>query len=174
MPSKNSPEKVEETTTETAVAIRQISNDDLLNISSFEDALAFVAEVYGDVLAADEVIGNGFKMLSNKGLLVGVPFVAVQWKFHVSDYNDSFYTNMLVVTDKGDRYLVNDGGSGITRDLKDYSDRSGRMGGLVFRNGLSESTYSFCDDCRVATVRCADPDNHKQGPATTYYLDLSA
>jgi hypothetical protein len=155
-----------------AVAVRQISNDDLLNISSFEDALAFVAEQYGDVLAADEVIGNGFRMLADKNKLVGTPFVAVQWKFHPGDF-DGYYTNMLVVTDQGDRYIVNDGGAGITRELMEFSKRSNRMGGVVFRNGLSASTYTFCATCQSA--KCEDDTNsHKLTPATTFYLDLSA
>jgi hypothetical protein len=155
----------------TAVAVRQFTNEDLLNISTFEDALALVAETYGDVLAADEVIGNGFRMLANKEKLVGTPFVAIQWKFFDGDYG-SKYTNLLVVTDRGDRYLVNDGGAGITRDLMEYSTRTSRMGGVVFRNGLSSSTYDFCSEC--GSTVCEAPDEHRMTPATTFYLDLSA
>jgi len=155
----------------TAVAVRQFSNEDLLNISSFEDAIALVNEAYGDVLTADEVIGNGFRMLGDKHKLVGVPFVAVQWKFFDGDYGTS-YTNMMVVTDRGDRYLVNDGGAGITKELMEFSARSDRMGGVVFRNGLAASTYDFCSDCR--STSCEVPEEHRMTPATTFYLDLSA
>jgi len=154
-----------------AVAIRELTNDELLSIGTFEDALALVQETYGDVLAADEVIGNGFKLLKNKDLLVGVAFVALKWKFLPGDFGRD-YTNILLVTEGGDRYLMNDGGAGITRELQEFSARTDRMGGVVFRNGLTSSTYDFCGECR--STECDEPGTHKMTPATTHYLDLSA
>lgn len=158
--------------TETAVALREFSNDELLSISTFEDAARLVEEVYGDVLLADQVIGNGFRLLTDKNKLVDVPFIALQWKFLDGDFNRP-YTNLLVVTDSGSKYLVNDGGSGITRDLMEFSNRTGRTGGVVVRGGLSASTYDFCSAC--GSTECVDESGtHRMTPATTFYLNLTA
>lgn len=159
--------------TSKAVATREISNDELLEISSFEDAIALVEEVYGTVLLADQVIGNGFRMLANKSALVGKGIVLLKWKFLPGDFARE-YVNMLIVTEDGDRYLVNDGSTGIAAQLREYSDRADRFGGMVVRNGFTESSYTFCSEpgC-VLGAKCQE-EGHKRTPASTFYLDLTA
>lgn len=156
-----------------AVAIREITNDELLEITSFEDAIALVEEVYGTALLADQVIGNGFRMLTNKSTLVGKGIVLLKWKFLPGDFA-SEYVNMLVVTADGDRYLVNDGGSGIAQQLREFSDRSDRFGGLVVRNGFTQSDYTFCSETGCALGTKCQEEGHKRTPASTFYLDLTA
>lgn len=147
----------------TAVAVPQFRDSDLQQINTFDDALALIQEQYGQggVISADEVLGNGFALLTNKDHLVGVPFVFMKWQFNQGKYQDDFCT-ALVVTVNNQKYIVNDGGSGICRQLKEFTEVSGRQGGMAARKGLTRSDYTFEDE------------NGKETPASTYYIDTSA
>lgn len=138
-------------------------NDDLQGIETFEDALALMREQYGDtgVITADEVIGNGFALLSNKDHLIGVPFALVKWQFYPGKFANNFVT-IMVVTSEGKKYLVNDGSKGLCAQLEALTETNGRQGGMVARKGLTRSDYTYVDE------------QGKENPASTYYLDTSA
>jgi hypothetical protein len=153
----------DETSKEVVTTVPEYRNSDLQGISTFDDALALLRETYGNtgIIAADEVIGSGFGLLTNKDLLVGVPFVILKWQFYPGKFTSEFSTCMVVTTD-GRKYLVNDGGTGICKQLTELTAETGRQGGLVARKGLSRSDYTYTDE------------RGEESPATTYYIDTSA
>jgi hypothetical protein len=140
-----------------------ISTEELAALNSFEDALALAKMKYGEsnVVAASDVIGDGFKLLDNKDQLIGVPFLAVQWDFHEGDHGE--FVAMKVMTQDGQKFIVNDGSSGIRDQVMAYTAKTGNYGGLFCLKGLRRSNYTY-----------TDKDTGKESPATTYYLDTSA
>lgn len=154
----------EEPSKEVTVTVPEYRNTDLQELGTFEDALNLMREVYGDqgVITADEVIGNGFGLLKNKDLLVGVPFALIKWQFYPGKFADNFVT-ILAVTGDNRKYLVNDGSQGLCKQLAEVTATSGRQGGMVARNGLTRSDYTY-----------TDTETGDERPASTYYLDTSA
>jgi hypothetical protein len=150
--------------TETVKVSRMFDDESLANIHSFDDALKLVGEVVGEdnILVADQVLGDGFKLLDNKekDTLNGVPFLAVNWQFVMGDFEE--YVSVKLVTQDGRKLIVNDGGTGICQQLRTLSNTKKVYSGLFVKNGLRKSEYTY-----------TGPDG-KETPATTYYLDTSA
>jgi len=137
------------------------SIDDLHDINSLQDALDLV----GDVDDFSEY-GTGFVVLDkrDKDRLVGVPFVIVEWRFNHSAQYQGDFVSALVVTESGEKYVINDGSTGICTQLKSVLERRIKNNrarpntGLTVRGGLRRSDYDTTD---------GDGNPIK---ATTYYL----
>lgn len=140
----------------------QYSTEELAKISSFEEALNLVTSKVGEsgVLVADQEIGDGFKLLDNKDNLLGVEMLLVSWDFHNGDHGE--FVSAKVVTRAGDKYIVNDGSSGIRDQLQGLTSSKGSYGPLFCRKGLRRSDYEYTNE------------DGKKTPAKTYYLDTSA
>lgn len=125
------------------------SNQELRDIQDFESAMRTAVETYGTVDDATQELGNGFALLSkdDKKKLVGKPFLALYWTFNPGDYGGHF-ASMVAITNDNQRFIINDGSSGIYQDLLSYSqEHNGRQGGLLCPGGLRESTYDTCPGC---------------------------
>src|SRR5260221_13764104 len=76
-------------------------------------------EALGYVEASDPEEGLGGEqwgaIVSDKSMLCGVPFLIVAVKMNVGDNGD--FVTLLVLTKSGDRYIVNDGSTGIRDQL---------------------------------------------------------
>lgn len=163
----------------------EITDDMLRGITSFEDALAMAEATFGDVLSFSDEMGNGFRILQDKNLLIGKRAVFYNWRFSEGDFG--VFVSAAVVTTDNQKWILNDGGTGIYADLMEYSARTGRFGGMIAPNGLRVSEYATCNGCngprpaRVETCNntlhngsvCGDTDSGR-GMSTTYYVDLSA
>lgn len=145
------------------------SDEELLAVQSFDDALALAAQYYGEenLVRADETIGNGFRLLANKDTLIDVPLILLAWRFNPGQYQDQF-VSMMVVTKDGRKFVVNDGGSGICQQLATYTNATGRHGGMLVANGFTRSDYE------VDLPDPKDPNTLVPTPAHTYYLNTSA
>lgn len=148
-----------------ARTVPQVSDDQLAEISSFDDALALINDAFGGVVVeADKTLGNGFAVLDDKNKLIGVPFVAVKIQENKSELNDGgLFVSLFVVTEDGRKYVVNDGSTGIFAQVQELWKRKPELVGLpiMVRRGLRRSDYTYMD-------------GDKAKPATTYYLDTSA
>lgn len=155
----------QEDNSDVAIARRMWSDNDLREIGSFEDAIAAAGPNVYD--SADE-IGSGFRVLEDKDQLLKVPFFALEWRFnpgkYVNDYGEKTdFVSITLVTKYNDKYILNDGSTGIAAQLRDFSDRTGAYGGLMCRNGLRVS--------RDYEVRIPDgKGGEKTILGTTYYL----
>src|ERR1044072_7706806 len=94
---------------------------------------------------------------------------------------------MECVTPQGQKFIVNDGGSGIYEDLLSFSqEHQGRQGALLCPGGLRESTYPTCPDCgkprSTAAEECTKTLSNgtpcgstakERGQGQTFYLEPS-
>lgn len=149
---------------EIAVSAYRYDTGDLRNIQSFDDAMDLLGEA---PLTADSELGDGFAILDNKDRLVDIATLFLSWSFSKGKFQEEF-VSCRVVTVNNDKYVVNDGGTGIREQLREFTDsHGGRTGGLLARHGLRKSEYEY------------DEVNPKTGeitkkPAVTYYIDTSA
>ncbi len=136
----------------------------LRSIASFDDALSIAAQAFGgEIVTADRELGDGFAILDNKASLIETPLLFMEWEFYPGEYGE--FVAARVVAKVGNdvaRYIVNDGSTGIYQQLRDYTDDTGRKGGLLSRKGLRRSDYEY-----------EDGKGNKR-PATTYYIDTAA
>lgn len=146
----------------------QWDDDTLLGIDSFDAAVALVqAEFGGELVSAEETLGNGFTILNGeaKNILVGVPCVFMGWNFNAGDKGE-FVSAQIVARMPGGgmlKAIVNDGSTGIFKQLKAFTGRTGKLGGLSARGGLTRSDYKYMDET-----------TGEERPATTYYINTTA
>ncbi len=133
----------------------EISKEPIPYVSSFEDAL----EQFG----ADAVTIDDYEKLDDKEALIGKPFAIMRWWFTPSDVGErGEFAVLKVITQQPlydphgtarTKFTIVDGSTGIYAQLREITNRTGKNGGLVCRNGLRASRYEY------------------QGmPATTFYL----
>ncbi|HVI71481.1 MAG TPA: hypothetical protein VM656_08355 [Pyrinomonadaceae bacterium] len=140
------------------------TRDELMAISSFDDAVRIATEVHGSLTYADQELGDGFALLSKeqKNLLCGVPLLLLEWKFRGGDFGN--FVTMRVIARNPDgnvsKYIVNDGSTGIAEQLADYQTATQRTGGMFVGKGFRRSDYEV------------EIDGETRG-ASTYYLDTS-
>lgn len=138
---------------------------DLAGMQSFDDVLsAFQSQ--GVVPEDFNDYGTGFGLLKDKGALVNVPFMILEWRFNDGDFGE--FVSAMVVTKHNEKWVLNDGSTGIRDQLKMVTAQRVTNGhphpqaGLLVSNGLTRSDY------------IADIPNAKgeivPTPATTYYL----
>lgn len=151
------------------------TDDALRAISSFDAAMELSAQTHGKVLLADEELGSGFVVLetSQKRELCGLPLFLMAWHFYEGEKTGKEFVAIQAVQRRRDgstgKYIVNDGSTGIYRQLRELTDRTGRTGALLVKKGLRESVYDTDEDGNPTT----DPEL-KVGKASTFYLDTSA
>lgn len=140
----------------------EFAADELAAVTSFDDALTLVVDKLGQggVHLASDVIGDGFKLLDNKDLLIGVPMLLVSWDFNIGDHGE--FVSARVVTQTNQKYVLNDGSTGIRDQLIAYSTKYNKRAGLLVQKGLRRSNYVYKNE------------KGEDVPATTYYLDVSA
>jgi hypothetical protein len=166
----------------TEVAKLELNDDVLRSIASAQDALALVAEMYGEQSTSitDIEIGNGFRILNDKDRLVGVPFVILATSEHMGDYG-TFWSALGVTMDGSNaKFIINDGGTGIAEQLEEIVKVTGRPGGWHFPQGLRKSEYPTCPECGLPCPPnltthdngCGREIGEKRGKGRTYYLSL--
>lgn len=152
-----------------------ITDDALASIKSFDDAVALLNAQFGTESAESiSDYGTGFTLITDKNVLIGIPFLIVQWRFNEGDYSSEFVSAELV-TQAGDKIILNDGSTGIYRQLRGVTDQRIKAGktanayaGLAVPKGLTRTDYWFNEDTKETSSK---PQTGKGwGPAKTYYL----
>jgi hypothetical protein len=151
------------------VPVPQISAGQLRDINNIDDALELLRETYGEsaVETAAGALGDGFALTKNKAQFIDVPMVFVHWTISDGDYpvkdadgkmtgEMSRFVAARVVT-RGGKFVIVDGGSGIARQLIEYTETTGKTF-LVAQKGLRVSRY----------------ENEFTKEGETYYIDTSA
>lgn len=159
--------------TSTEIAKPNITADEYRNITSLEDAMKLSAKHGGKVLVAEQVLGDGFSVTTDKKSLIGVPLYIMEWMFHEGKYQrdseegaqetgEFVGARIVAQTVKGlKKLIINDGGSGIYKQLKELSDSQNVFKDLYVERGLRVSEYTYKDS------------KGKEQPAKTFYLDTS-
>lgn len=126
----------------------------------------FVPETWDDIIEKFDgeiitVSSSPWEVLKDKARLIGVPFMIADVAHYVGKFGDA--VAVMLLTEDNHRYVINDGSSGIYRQVMDIVNRTGRKAGLKCPNGLRASTY---------TKTITDPfeGTTKDMEATTYYI----
>src|SRR6185369_14858643 len=113
--------------------------------------------------------------------LIKVPLLLLDWRFNPGEYGDDFVSITGVSQDemgKANKVIINDGSTGICKDLREYTQKTGRMGGLFCRRGLRVSEYDTDLETGLPInkmlVREYLKEGKKIGKGKTFYLDFSA
>jgi len=97
--------------------------------------------------------------LTDKEVLVGVPFVIARVRFNPGEYGRDFVSVCAFLKD-GKKIVFNDGGTGIPSQLKQFiDDNGGRDTGIFCEKGLRVSRYKW-----------VDPSDNLEKPAVTFYI----
>ena len=156
----------EATSSELAVRDRRIDDEDLASITSIEDAVR-ILDSYDAPIEDFSDYGTGFEILENKDQLVDKPILILEWRFNPSKEFGGEFVSAVVMTRKGEKFIINDGGTGIARQLRAVTNRRVAKGhptptkGLTVEKGLRKSTYTT-----VININGED----KEIEGTTYYL----
>jgi len=138
------------------------TTEQLKNLTSFEDVEALFRERGEEIVSASEELGDGFALLDNKAILEDRPLMFVSWTFAKGDFAEEFVSiRVMCRMDNGTigKYVINDGGTGIRKSLREWSNANQqRMGGMFVPKGLRKSEYS----------------NEYSDHAVTWYVDTSA
>jgi hypothetical protein len=172
---------VEESSGVIQPAVPRFTDDELRSITSAQDALAMLKARFGEeaVIRADTDMGNGFRIADDdvKDSLCGMPLVFISWDFTLGKYLDSEgklrdFCTAFVVADDGGKWILNDGSTGLCKQLSEETERTGRQNFLVAPNGLNRTDYQIgtIDGRKVAVPRNYEGPTE---PAHTYYIDTS-
>ena len=122
-------------------------------------------ELLTQLRAADDIqpaaeLGDGYEILrkEDKGRLVGVPFILQDWHLYDGDFGPA--VSLRLMTKAGERYIINDGSTGIRDQLLNMKDT---LKAIYFIHGLRRSDYEY-----------TDPKTQEKKQAVTFYLDFSA
>lgn len=127
---------------------RTYDDDTLRGIGDYKAALALAAQTAGTELESTTDYGNGFAVLptDEKGRLEKVPFVILEWDFH--DGDKGRFVSALIVTKSGEKLILNDGSTGILRQLTRITESRVSRGvanpqaSLTVPGGLRRSDYT--------------------------------
>lgn len=159
--------------------VKKVRDEDVLReIESFDQAYALAAEAYGGVVDASELLGTGFDVLNSdeKKQLVNVPFIVLDSRIHEGEQGQ--FCSLVAVTEKGARYIINDGSTGIYAQVQRLRNKTGKDGGWLIRHGLRDSEYPTCKNCgkphptKVTKCMVCQDDSADRGVGRTFYLDV--
>jgi hypothetical protein len=154
-PSKTDVTPVDPTSRDGGVGAIDIRGMDL------SQDLRTVAEIRDSGLVvsiAKDVLGDGYR-LAEKEKLVGVPFFILAARFTIDQATLREFVSIKVLTEKTEeRFVVNDGGTGIFDQMKDRENKGIPLP-IYCENGLRQSDYVF------------EHEDGTKSPATTFYLD---
>lgn len=117
-------------------------------------------DIAGQSIDSTEALGTDQfgPILTDKMVLVGLPFVILKWNFYSGDNGE--FVSAWVLTKTNDRLIMNDGSTGIYAQLRALTDATGQDSGLICRHGLRVSEYDY-----------TKPDGTPGGRARTFYID---
>lgn len=164
--------------TDVDIASKVRDEDVLRDITTFDQAYELARESYGGVVDASEMLGTGFEVLNSddKSRLVNVPLIVLDSRIHEGD--QGMFCSLVIVTEQGARYVVNDGSTGIYAQVLRLREKTEKEGGWLIRHGLRQSEYATCKNCgKPRTAKEAECDvcgdeNAERGTGRTFYLDV--
>lgn len=119
--------------------------------TSFDDAVSMFqsAGMLDEVVSAD---------ITEKDELCGVPLLITQWKTGKDETYGTPWVVVLGITKDNKSFVITDGSQGIAKQLFAMEASTGRRSGILCKNGLNRSDYTYKDG------------KGNEIPASTYYL----
>jgi hypothetical protein len=129
----------------------KIKQDELMDLTSFEDAVKFLAEKGFTVATAEDLLSDGFNGVE-KAKLVNRTFIIIDAKVSESDdYTNadgesSSFAVVKVMTQDGKKFRFTDGGTGVCLQIQTLlAKREGGAVGVIVPGGLVDSEYPYVD-----------------------------
>lgn len=163
--------------------VRTFNDTELAAIDSWDAAMAAAKAAYGDVVDGSDALGNGFRKADDDQMerLCGVPLLLLEWDFYPGDFGEDFVSIRVIQRlDNGGiaKWIVNDGSTGIRKQLQEHQGLTGATGGLGLPKGFRMSKFFFDPDTGKALTKQETREGLIKGrrmqPARTFYLDTSA
>ncbi len=143
-----------------------LTDDNLTDIKSFKDAMA-AFETIGIAVESASDYGTGFTVV-DKNRLVAVPFFVLEWRFNTSEIGETGeFVSLAVMTNRDEKWVINDGGSGLYAQMKRITARRIAAGSPTPQNGLAVPAGLVRSDYK------AEDAKGNLIPATTFYLSES-
>lgn len=180
--SRNAGTDVEQVTVEAVELASDYSREELAGINSFDDAIRLAQAKYGTVRNAQD-LGDGFRLAEkeDKFRLCGVPLMLLEWTFRDGDYGDMYVSIHAVAQEASgaiSKWIINDGSTGINKQLQEYQGETGMPGGLMVRGGLRASEYDTDLESGEPITKKEAARRQSQGIKTgrgcTFYLATNA
>lgn len=137
--------------TDTAIAPVEVPREVLRKQATFQD----VIDTGAAISHVGDYLGDGFSV-ADKATLIGTPFLILDWRFNEDESSQRGFVSVSIMTKHNEKFVVNDGGTGIMAQMQEIQD-AGVQPPLLVAKGLRRSDYT------VEGV----------GDATTFYLDSS-
>jgi hypothetical protein len=150
-------------------AYEPLSDEVIAGIDSFASALELFNADSGIVQIGD-VAGDGFSLLKEKESLENVPFLIIDWNEVTDPETTRDYASIRLITTDNRKYRVNDGSTGIYKQLKQIRDKHGLTTGIGVPKGLFKSEY-FVNKQGEIVAKNYEGEKSK---ATTFYLHESS
>jgi hypothetical protein len=158
---------------ETGNTMITIERDELSALTSFDDAVAFLASKGYEVGEAADLLGDGFTSIEKKDL-VNVPLVLLDATITDSkDHIGSQFAVIRAITATDMRVRFSDGSTGIKEQvLSLLAKRPGGVRGVLVPRGLTSSEYFFCPNCESALSegKCEEHPKAKISKGETFYF----
>ena len=100
--------------------------------------------------------GSEWDLIGNKDSLIDQDMVIARIRFNETETGS--FVSVCAYTNKGDKIVFNDGGTGVYQQLENYVRRTGRTTAIRCPKGLRVSRYKYIDKHGV------------ERPAATYYI----
>ncbi len=145
------------------------TDEQLASITSMRDA-AQLLDAAGVTAESIDDYGTGFRVV-DAAELVGMEFLILAWRFNPGAYGKSF-VSFEAVTVRGDKVIINDGGTGICDQLMEVTrKRTERkhphpQAGLHVPRGIATSSYWYDPD--DPTHKSKTPEQGWAHAATNY------
>lgn len=132
----------------------KLTQDELSELLSFDDAAKYLAGKGYDVTTVNDYLSDGFEEVDKKDL-INRPFIIVMAKVAISkDFFDdegdpAKYAVLKVITQDGKRFRFSDGSlkSGIANQVMILeARRNGGAVGAIMAKGLAVSEYEYADE----------------------------
>lgn len=143
MVAKNGTPENQASETTAVETIDGFEEHQLRDLTQMSDVLAIAG---GNVANISDVLGNGFAVLEDKTRLLDTEFVVVRYGEHKSDKGSGKFATMHVITRDGNKFVVNDGSTGIMAQLAEIKKEYGRVCPLYVPRGLRVSEYEIEDE----------------------------
>jgi hypothetical protein len=150
------------------VELAKLNREELAELTSFDDAVRFLAQNGYAVESAGDLLGDGFEQVDKKDL-INRTFIIVDAQVSMSkEYIGADFSIVRLIDQGGKKMFFTDGSTGINEQIKMLiARRKGGAAGVICVKGLNVSTYPIDGDGKP----CSEED--KQGMGATYYLDVS-
>ena len=138
-------------------------DDETLRAMTADSALSLSS---APLLDLSTVLGSGFRIATknDKLALCGKRFMIVQWQQINGD--KGLYTSLLVLTEDSQKWVINDGGSGINQQVAAFKDHPGM---ILVNGGLRRSEYWM--NPKDNSEKSNHPVDETWEKAETYYLN---